>query len=163
MRRTTQGRQKIVWLFCRKRRLFRHKHYSGVAIYITKDTIALNRLRKGDSGSYPQGGTMSQWVARIGDVLYHTVRMDNGSDNAPWQHGWGNVMSQVGNAPAPIAQIGCGADTAGNLQIVICTGIGKLFHTLRHADLAEFLGRCICALRDPSAGDHRYGLRAGNR
>jgi hypothetical protein len=77
---------------------------------------------------------MSQWVARIGDVLYHTVRMDNGSDNAPWQHGWGNVMSQVGNAPAPIAQIGCGADTAGNLQIVICTGIGKLFHTLRHAD-----------------------------
>ena len=51
MRRTTQGRQKIVWLFCRKRRLFRHKHYSGVAIYITKDTIALNRLRKGDSGS----------------------------------------------------------------------------------------------------------------
>ena len=77
---------------------------------------------------------MSQWVARIGDTLYHAVRTDNHGDNAPWQHGWGDVMAQVGKAPAPIAQIGCGADTAGNLHIVICTSIGKLFHTLRKPD-----------------------------
>jgi|ERR1035437_840227 hypothetical protein len=74
---------------------------------------------------------MSQWVARIGNVLYHTVRKDNGGDNAPWQHEWGDVMGQVGNAPGTIEEIGCGADTAGNLQVVIRTSKGKLFHTLR--------------------------------
>ena len=108
---------------------------------------------------------MSQWVARIGDTLYHAVRMDNHGDNAPWQHGWGDVMAQVGNAPAPIRANWLRSRYSRQLA-------HRNLHEHRQAlsypseagwELAEFLGRCICAIRDPSGGDRIHGLRAGNR
>jgi hypothetical protein len=60
--------------------------------------------------------------------------MDDGTDTAPWQRGWGNVMGQVGKAPGPFGNVRCGLDTLGNLQIVFQTGDGKLWHTLRRPD-----------------------------
>jgi len=76
---------------------------------------------------------MSQWVVSIKNVLYHTVRYDNGTDHAPWQSNWAGILGQVGPIPGSgtIINVKCDEDKAGNLQLIIRTSDGKIWHTLR--------------------------------
>jgi hypothetical protein len=76
---------------------------------------------------------MTQWVFCIKNILYHTVRNDNGTDTAPWQNFWGDVMGQVGPAPGPIVDVDCDVDTKGNLQLIIRAN-NKIWHTVRNAN-----------------------------
>lgn len=82
---------------------------------------------------------MSQWVVCINSaatsrsVLYHTVRNDNGTDSAPWQNFWGDVMGQVGPTPGSgtIIDVKCDEAPEGTLQLIIRTSDGKIWHTVR--------------------------------
>lgn len=75
---------------------------------------------------------MTQWVLCINNVLWHTVRNDDGTDGASWQGAWGDVMGQV-TSPSlgAIIDVDCDVDTYRNLQLVVRTST-DIWHTFRN-------------------------------